>query len=78
MNYGMADELQKLTLFGLNGKYYDAARFDKKYIIEYKQCAFDDMGYIIDSDELLFEYDSEYLSGRGGVDEMQMGLEEYE
>jgi hypothetical protein len=59
MNYGMADELQKLAALGVNGADSDACYFDKNHIVEYRQCAFDDMGEIVDSDKLLFEYDGE-------------------
>ena len=58
MNYGMADELQNLAKCGVNGSYQEAGYYDKDYIIEHRQCVFDDMADYI-PETLMFEYDEE-------------------
>lgn len=60
MKYGMADELKKLAHHGLNGHAQEAAHFDKKYIMEVRQCVFDEMEDYIPS-TFMYEYDSELL-----------------
>jgi 3'-phosphoadenosine 5'-phosphosulfate sulfotransferase (PAPS reductase)/FAD synthetase len=61
MRYGMADELRSLARCGVNGPLFDAGYLDPEAVIEYRQCAFDDMGDIFDSGDLLFEYDPELV-----------------
>jgi len=61
MRFGMADELRNLARCGMNGSYYDAGRLDPEFVVEHRQCAFDDMGEIVDSEELLFEFDPEFV-----------------